>query len=148
MASDLPKEIKIVQFGPGESKEISEYHSYVKCVDADTWGPPQNSFSLKAFLNKAVTYIKRVFGLVGDAPGCLGDYGQITCNHSSVIMNRQFVDYFRNLMVSYENEVEGGEEPEFDEEGVEKAVFECFPVTCHEDYDGCFDAFVKLVYKK
>jgi hypothetical protein len=153
----LPQEITLVQFGPSDSKKISDYHYYEKCVDDDVVSSSQLKFSFKNVFSKVYTFVKNIFGFVfgddetilGDTPGYLGEYGTKSCSHSNLVTNKQFLDYISNVMSSYQNysqnEINSGES--LNESGLEKLIYECYPVTCHNDFDKCYDSFLKLVYE-
>jgi hypothetical protein len=155
---DLPQEVTIVQFGPNESKKISDHHYYEQCIDKDIGQTPNKKFSIKFLFSKIVRFAKNLFGnlfgneddsTLGDTPGFLGEYGQLSCNHSNIVTNQQFLDYIKKLMTSYTSNVVNKEviDLKINESGIKQLIYECYPVTCHGDYDACFDSFMKLVYE-
>ena len=146
----------MVEFGPRKSKYYSEYYQYHNCVDKDLVTKTEKS--LFSYVSKGFTliknYIENFFGFnfekkndkLGDAPGILGEYGKLSCNHTNIILNKQFFEYLKNLIVSYDNKSINSSQ-EMNEEGIKKAIFECYPVTCHDNFDSCYDSFVKLVFE-
>lgn len=142
------KKVQLVQFGPKEHQKFSEYHSYYTCKDNDVGVEPAPKSFIRTFLDYIWDYLKSFFVSEGDPPSGKGKFGENSCNHGTLVMNRQFLEYVRELMLSYENKPKEEKSIMISDEIAEQLIYDCLPVTCHRGVDECFQTFLTLANGK
>ena len=171
-----PKKVTIVEFGPQDSKKYSEFYEYVHCNDdpkpkgADKEMKDFNKKSAKkeswtSFLfGRVLPFTKEILDLFNqnnnnNAPlikphGFNGTkkkgemYGTHTCNHSNIVVNKEYMDYINKIILTPKNDkIDSSKIADFSlisDETFESYYHQCPVITCHEGVESCWKEFKKI----
>ena len=159
LARGSPRTVRFVQFGPGESRSVSDHFEYVHCQDSNDWDrlaqterekrEKQKKRSFLDILKNGVGFVKKIFDESKQKdpknPDVARPFGSGTCNHAQLVVNKQFILYLENVLtekdIGFEEDQKDGqrESVEVSEGALEKLVLECPVVACDEKFETCWD---------
>lgn len=156
---DSPRRVKIVEFGAGASKKESDVYEYIQCKDHNDW----DDIAKKKEDEKAKNKKKSFWGFVGKGVKSLKGFfdtkkekkdswktqkkkfGYGTCTHGNIIVNKQFILYFNDVLYTRDLQKDEGHSVKFKEDVLEQIIFQCLPVTCDRELSECWDQFLDLL---
>jgi hypothetical protein len=159
-----PRKISFVEFGRLPSKKISDHYEYIQCHDKNDWDDEieeeikkkreeieaKKNKSFWHYIGKGVEFIKNSFKKKNDTENKneFVPFGSRTCNHSSLVINKQFIEYLQGILSSKDSAKEAENPREnvvFKEQVLKDLLYACPVVRCEHDFDSCWHEFLKIM---
>ena len=162
---DSFRRIKFLEFGRHESKKISENYDYIQCKDRNDWDDEieeeikkkreeieaKRQKSFWHYVGKGVKYFKDFYKKTNEEKQKENEivpFGSRTCNHSSLVINKQFLTYVQDLATSVDNAVDSNKVASFariSDDRLKNLLYKCPVVRCEEEFDSCWSHFLSIV---